>query len=104
MRHPCNESRQICWTSVLDFVVTLGVDPCAVLLAGTPAWSRLPDSHPDKIGAVLALGVHYALRLDTEQESMAKASKSVAAAADWKSAGQRLAQGRGSAYIPRKAS
>lgn len=96
------DNGQVCWTAVLDFVVGQGVDPAEVLTAGTPAWAELDDDHPDKIAAVLAAGVHHALRLDLGQEAAADASKAVARAADWPHIAQCIRAGRGSAYIPRR--
>lgn len=95
-----SESQQVCWATVLEFVQRCGVDVGAALLAGTPAWNRLPDDDPDKLGAVLAAGVHHALRLDTNQATIADASREISRAATW----SRLGRGRGDAYIPRKAS
>lgn len=97
-------SSQVCWTTVLEFVARLGINPTTVLLAGTPEWDQLPDDHPDKISAVLAAGVHHALRVDIAQERRAEASREISSAADWSALAKRIAQGRGSAYIPRKAS
>lgn len=72
------------------------------MLAGTPEWNHLPDDHPDKLGAVLAAGVHHALRVDLAQENRAEASREVCTAANWSALAQRIARGRGSAYIPRR--
>ncbi|WP_454788506.1 DUF2742 domain-containing protein [Mycolicibacterium lutetiense] len=96
------DSQQVCWTTVLEFVERLGINPTTVLLAGTPEWNQLPDDHPDKLSAVLAAGVHHALRLDLTQEHRAEASHEISAAADWSALAQRIAQGRGPAYIPRR--
>lgn len=93
------DSRQVAWLTVLEFVQRLGVDPVTALVAGSPAWNELPDEHPDKLGAVLAAGVHHALRLDTAQAAMADASKAVAASADW----TRVGRPRGRAYVPKVA-
>ncbi|WP_421876775.1 DUF2742 domain-containing protein [Mycolicibacterium wolinskyi] len=72
-----------------------------VMLAGTPEWNQLPDDHPDKLGAVLAAGLHHALRLDLAQERRAEASHEISAAADWSAVSQRIRNGRGTAYIRR---
>lgn len=97
-------SQQVSWVTVLEFVQRLGVDPTTVMLAGTPAWSQLPDDHPDKLGAVLAAGVHHALRIDAVQTEMADASREISAAADWSAIAKQIRAGRGDSYIPRKAS
>lgn len=77
------QSQQVCWTTVLEFVERLGINPTTVLLVGTPAWAQLPDDHPDKLAAVLAAGVHHALRLNLTQDAMAEASQAISAAVDW---------------------
>lgn len=98
---PQHGSQQVCWTTVLEFVERQGINPTTVLLAGTPEWNRLPDDHPDKIGAVLAAGVHHSLRIDLAQEHRADSSREICAAADWSAVARRIRNGRGDAYIPR---
>lgn len=93
---------QVCWTAVLAFVERCGINPAATLTAGTPAWCALDDQHPDKLAAVLAAGVHHALRLDLNQQAAADASKAIAAAEDWPAVARCIRAGRGSAYIPRR--
>ncbi|SUA04719.1 phiRv1 phage protein [Mycolicibacterium fortuitum] len=95
-------SQQVCWTTVLEFVERLGINPTTVLLAGTPEWNQLPDDHPDKLGAVLAGGVHHSLRIDLAQEHRADASREICAAADWTGLARRIRSGRGDAYVPRR--
>lgn len=95
-------SNQVTWTTVLAFVERRGIDPATVLTAGTPAWQALDEHHPDKLAAVLAAGVHHALRLDLNQEAVADASKAIAAAENWPAVAQRIRSGRGAAYIPRR--
>lgn len=95
-------SNQVTWTTVLAFVERRGIDPATVLTAGTPAWQALDDHHPDKLAAVLAAGVHHALRLDLNQEVVADASKAVAGAEDWSAVAQCIRSGRGNAYVPRR--
>lgn len=93
-------SQQVTWVTVLDFVRRRGIDPTKVLLAGSPSWAELPDDHPDKLAAVLAAGVHHALRIDTNQAAIADASREISRAATW----SKLAQPRGNTYIPRRRS
>lgn len=95
-------SQQVCWTAVLAFVERRGINPTTALIAGTPAWAALDDQHPDKLAAVLAAGVHHALRLDLNQEVVADASKAVAGAEDWSAVAQCIRSGRGNAYVPRR--
>lgn len=90
-------SRQVTWFDVYGFVVPLLTSAGGRPTAGTPAWNALDDDDPAKLDAVLILGVHMALRLDTEQEQRAEASRAIAAMPDWRP----LA--RGAAYIERKA-
>lgn len=93
-------STQVAWAEVLRFVADRGIDPTRVLTAGTPAWCELPDDHPDKLAAVLAAGVHHALRIDAEQTIRAEASRAVAATpdVDW----ARIGRPRPDSYIERK--
>src|SRR5690625_3361595 len=77
------ESKQVCWTTVLEFVQRRGVDPTSVLTAGTQRWADLDDNDPDKLGAVLAAGVHHALRQDSAQQARAEASHGISASTDW---------------------
>lgn len=93
-------SAQVAWTEVLEFVQRRGIDPTKVLTAGTPSWSQLPDTHPDKLSAVLAAGVHHALRIDAEQTVRAEASRAVAATpdVDW----SRVARPKPASYIERR--
>ncbi|MDO3240023.1 DUF2742 domain-containing protein [Mycobacteroides abscessus subsp. abscessus] len=97
-------SNQVCWTTVLEFVERRGIDPVTVMLVGTPEWNQLPDDHPDKLSAVLAAGVHHALRLDLAQEHRADASHEISAAADWTVMAQRIRNRDSSPYVPRRAS
>lgn len=91
-------STQVAWAEVLRFVQARGVDPTRVLTAGTPSWCDLDDDHPDKLAAVLAAGVHHALRLDAAQAVRADASRAVSAAVDW----TRIGRPRPDSYIPRR--
>lgn len=95
-------SNQVCWTTVLAFVERRGIDPATVMTAGTPAWQALDDHHPDKLAAVIAAGVHHALRLDLNQEAVADASKAIAASENWRAVASSIYAGRGRAYIPRR--
>lgn len=95
------DSRQVAFAEVLRFVVEyLGIDPTKVLTAGTPRWCDLPDHHPDKAAAVLAAGLHHALRVDTAQSALGEASRAVAATpgVDW----SRIGRPRPACYIERK--
>ena len=92
------DSRQVAWLTVLEFVQRRGVDPVTAMVAGSPRWNMLPDDHPDKIGAVLAAGVHHALRVDLSQAAIADASREIASAADWSQVGRQ----RPASYIPRE--
>lgn len=75
-------NQQVCWTTALEFDERLGIHPVTVMLGGTPEWNRLPDDHPDKLGSVLAAGVHHVLRVDLTQENRAEASREVCTAAN----------------------
>lgn len=76
------ESRQVAWFEAHLFKERaagwVGERPAA----GTPAWCRLPDDDARKTAALLDAGVQWCLRIDTEQELRAEASRDVAGAAD----------------------
>jgi hypothetical protein len=83
-------SRQVSWWSVHVFVTAL-VGRCDVLpYAGTPAWCALSDDDPRKLLALAAAGEYHILRMETEQQARAKASRAVAVAADWPHIGRKL--------------
>lgn len=96
-------SRAVAWWPVHEFIAAIvaqaGTTPPA---AGTPAWMALADGDPAKLLAVAIAGEHHVLRVETAQEALAEASKSVAAAEDWPATARRIVQGRGDAYIPRR--
>lgn len=94
-------SRQVAWFKVYEFVEQLLAGMVSRPAAGTPEWCALPDTDPRKLAAVLDAGVHWTLRIDTEQEHRAEASKDVSAAADWSAVGRRMLS-RNSVYIPRR--
>lgn len=74
-------------------------------LAGTLAWHRLADTDPAKWAAVLDLGRHFALRLDSEQRALTDASREIATAEEcWSAMARRVHDGRGHAYIKRERS
>lgn len=76
-------SRTVDWWSVHKFVKpyldAVGDYP----MAGTLAWQELPDDDPRKRAALLDGASHHALRIEHNQRSLAEASRSVSAAADW---------------------
>jgi hypothetical protein len=99
-------SRAVSWWSVHEFAASILARVGAFPLLGTPAWCLLDDSDPVKWAALLDAAQHYALRLETDQEQRAEASRDVSAAADWSALASSLHRrelGRNSpAYIPRK--
>lgn len=98
------ESQQVSWWPVHEFITAMvnkaNVGPLPV--AGTPSWCQLPDNDPRKLLALAASGEHWALRTELAQEKRAEASREIAAAGGWTALAQRIAQGRGPAYIPRR--
>ncbi|OFJ55313.1 DUF2742 domain-containing protein [Mycolicibacterium grossiae] len=95
-------SQQVAWLEVHDFVLAKVADVPCWPAAGTVEWCQLRADDPRKIAAVLEAGVHWSLRVDTEQEARAHASRDISTAADWSAIARRTLQGRGTAYIPRK--
>ena len=78
-----NSSRQVNFSAVHDYVVKLIGPGLDLLTVGTPAWCALDDDDPAKTAAVINGGQHWALHLELRQLALAKASKAIAAAADW---------------------
>lgn len=95
-------SQQCSWWSVHDFVLPKLELVDGWPLVGSPAWVDLEDRSRIKWAALLDAARHWALRLETCQQAQADASKEIAASADWSVVAQRIARGRGAAYIPRK--
>lgn len=102
-------SRQVSWFEVYSFAERFaanhdldlqGLD----LLPGTPQWCGMDDDDARKLMALVLGGVREALNHEVAQEHRADASHEISAAADWTALSKRIAQGRGPAYIPRKAS
>lgn len=92
-------SRQVAYLPVYELVSPWLGDPG--LIPGTPAWCQLDDTDPIKWQAMLWAAVWWSLAADTRQASLADASREIScAAATWSEIGR----GRGTAYIPRKAS
>ena len=92
-------SQQVCWFEVYLFVARLLASVGSRPTAGTPEWMALADDDPRKLAAVADLGVHMALRIDTNQAAVAAASRAIAGSTRWRSLARR--QDRGSAYVPR---
>jgi hypothetical protein len=97
-------SQQVSWLAVHDFVSAVLDQANGYPMAGTPAWCSLAHDDPQKWAAVLDAGQHHALRMEVAQEALAEASRDVAEVTDWTAVARSVAQGRGDAYIPRRAS
>ena len=82
--HSINESRQVAWWPVHEYVESTLHQVGHWPMLGTPQWCRLDDNDPRKLAALFDAARHWALRLETCQEAYADASKAVSAAADWK--------------------
>lgn len=99
-------SQQVAWWPVHEFIAAMvnkaNIGPLPA--AGTPAWNALADNDPRKLLALAAAGEHWVLHTELAQEKRAEASREIAAAGGWAALAQRIAQGRGPAYIPRKRS
>lgn len=95
-------SQQVAWWPVHEFITELVAHTANVPAAGTPAWCALDDTDPAKLVALAAAGEYHVLRIETAQEHLAEASKSIAAAENWTALAQRIQNGRGTAYIPRR--
>jgi hypothetical protein len=80
---PTTESQQVNWWSVHEFVTAVLSQANGWPVAGTPAWCSLAHDDPAKWAALLDGAQHWALRVESAQQSRAEASRAVAAAADW---------------------
>lgn len=77
-------SRQVAWWEVhLWRDRTLERLGHAFPMAGTPAWCALGDDDPAKLAAALDAAQHWALRVETCQETQAAAAKAVSTAENW---------------------
>ena len=100
-------SSQVSWWECHQFIERLVAqsDHGWIPVAGTPEWVAMCDGDPRKLVALAQFGVHHALRVETAQEQLADASKSVAAAEDWSSTAARIRRRadatRNGQYIPR---
>ena len=97
-------SQQVSWWSVHQHVTPLLVSTGTWPMAGTPEWCQLADDDPRKLAALLDAARHWALRVETCQQSACEASQAISAAADWKAVARRIHQGKPDSYIPRKVS
>lgn len=95
-------TRTVDWFQVHLFVAPTLSNIESWPLAGTLAWNRLADADPAKWAAVLDLGRHFALRLDTEQVVLADASREIAANVRPGNIARRIRSRASAAYIPRR--
>jgi hypothetical protein len=80
-------SRQVSWWSVHEHVAPALAQAASWPTVGTPAWCALGDDDPRKQAALYDAAQHWALRLETNQEARADASREISAAADWSAIG-----------------
>jgi Protein of unknown function (DUF2742) len=85
-------NRQVSWWSVHEHVAPLLAQAGDWPMAGTPEWCDLDDTDPRKTAALLDAAQHWALRLETNQQSECEASRAVSAAADWSAIAAQLYQ------------
>jgi hypothetical protein len=93
-------SRQVDWFSVCEFVEPILAQVGCWPIAGSISWQQLDDRDPAKWAALLDAARHHALRVDTAQNAMAEASRTIAAAVDWPEVARQIRR-RASVYIPR---
>lgn len=96
-------SRQVSWWPVHEFLEQLLAQSNygPIPDAGTPSWQQLGSDDLRKLLAIAVAGEHWVLRVETAQEQLGHAAKSIAEAADWPGVARRIHRGRGPAYIPR---
>lgn len=98
------DSQQVAWWPTHQFITAIvaQANTAPLPVAGTPAWLALPAVDPAKLLALAVAGEHHVLRMEIAQEQRAAASKSIAAAADWRAISRQIRAGRGTTYIPRR--
>jgi hypothetical protein len=97
------QSRQVCWWSVHEYV-TAAIERTGINdwpAPGTPAWRSLDDDDPRKLAALLTASSQWVLRIETEQELRAQASRDIADAVDWSAVAKFQLSANG-IRIPRK--
>src|ERR1700759_5471305 len=77
------ESQQVSWWEVRELILPILNQVNDWPMLGTPAWCSLAHDDPRKWAALLDGAQHWALRVESCQESHAEASRAVSAAADW---------------------
>ena len=101
------DSRSVAWWPVHEFMAALVAQVNELPVAGTPAWCLLGDGDPRKLLAVAVAGEHHVLRVETAQEALAEAAKTIAAETDWRAVARALRQRNqarcSGAYIEREA-
>lgn len=97
------ESRTVDWWSVHTHVEPLLKEVGCWPMVGTLPWQALPTDDPAKLAAIFDAARHWALRVDASQAALADASRGVASAADWRQVAAGIRQGRGPAYVRRRA-
>ena len=80
-----NSSQSVRWWAVHQHVLPLLEEAASWPMLGTPAWEQLPDDSAQKLAAMLDAARHWALRLETNQQNFADASRDVCSSADWAS-------------------
>jgi Protein of unknown function (DUF2742) len=79
----CVSSQQVSWWSVHEHVGPFLDAAGSWPMVGTPAWCELADDDPAKLAALFDAAQHWALRVETCQQTQADASRDISAAADW---------------------
>lgn len=87
-------ARSVSWWPVHEFVTQWLERLDGWPLAGSVEWQQLPDDDPRKWASLLDAAQHWALRVDTAQETRADASRAVAASTDWPKVATELVQRR----------
>lgn len=85
-------AQSVSWLSVHGWAAPLLDTAGTYPMIGTPEWQALPDGDRRKWAAALDAARHWALRLETNQEARAEASKAVAGAADWPQVAREMQQ------------
>ena len=87
-----NTARAVNWLTVHRFVQPVLDQVNGWPMAGTPAWCSQAHEDPRKWCSLLDGAQHHALRIELNQEALARASKDLAESEDWKAVAQELSQ------------
>lgn len=98
---PIIQSRSVAWWPVHLYVLPLLEEVGSWPMAGTLTWQQLHDNDPAKAAAIFDAAQHHALRVETAQAALAKASHGISGTTNWPGVARAIRR-RNEVYIPRR--